>query len=121
MENPTLYIVNAFSLNMLQNIFNDGKSSHKIKFHLIHPWMLEGLIMGDKINVVNAIGHADTAYLVAKQFELDGIILPEAQRINVNVNDCDNLIVAQYTGPRLPEGCTKLPEGAEIKYYSIEF
>lgn len=120
MKTPTLYIVNSFSINMLSNILSDGKS-HSITFHPIQPWTLECLIMSDKINVVNAIGHADTAYIVAKQFELDGISLPEAQRVNVNIGENDNLIIAQYIGPRLPEGCTKLPEGAEIKYFSVEF
>lgn len=31
----------------------------------------------------------------------------------------EKLLVAQYKGPRLPEGATKLPEGATIEFYLV--
>jgi hypothetical protein len=41
-------------------------------------------------------------------------------RISVTLNPRDSAIVAQYIGPRLPEGATQLPSGATIKFYYLE-
>jgi len=69
-----------------------------------------------------AVGHADTARLVAVD-----IGLPElaeawaaiaATRPTVSAEG-NSLIVAQYRGPRLPEGATTLPDGAVIEYWQV--
>jgi hypothetical protein len=31
----------------------------------------------------------------------------------------EGVLVAQYRGPRLPEGATELPEGATIEWYVV--
>lgn len=65
---------------------------------------------------VSVIGHADTAAVVG------GILGREVQanRTTYTVEPGDTLYVAQYSGPRLPEGATTLPEGAIVKFYRIE-
>lgn len=32
----------------------------------------------------------------------------------------DVLVVAQYVGPRLPEGATELPPNARIEYFTVQ-
>jgi len=64
----------------------------------------------------SAIGHKDTAAVVS------GLLGQEIKenRLNVKLSDSrDSLLVAQYNGPRLPEGSTTLPAGAEIQFYWI--
>jgi hypothetical protein len=63
---------------------------------------------------VSAIGHADTARLVGEQL---GIELP-ADRRSVTLGN-EIMLVAQYTGPRLPEGATELPQGARIEFFAV--
>jgi hypothetical protein len=40
-------------------------------------------------------------------------------RDNLSLAEADTLIVAQYRGPRLPEGAITLPEGAEIVFFKV--
>ena len=40
----------------------------------------------------------------------------EVNRISLNLQFGDVLVVAQYKGPRFPEGTIVLPEGAHIEY-----
>jgi len=63
----------------------------------------------------SAIGHEDMAKVVSS---ILGFEVPAIRRtVKMRVGEC--AILAQYTGPRLPEGATKLPEGAEIRFYDI--
>lgn len=64
----------------------------------------------------SAIGHADTAFFVGKRI---GRELP-ANRVNVALKSGDSMIVAQYIGPRLPEGAKELPAGARIEFRLVE-
>lgn len=64
----------------------------------------------------SAVGHPDTARVMSS---LTGIDIP-ANRVNVHLNPGDVLIVCQVTGGRLPEGCTELPEGVEMKWIKVD-
>ena len=71
----------------------------------ILPLLELGIVRVKKISpdvipkdVESAIGHEDTARVVS-----------------------DVLSVAQYTGPRLLEGATMLPEGANIEFFEVSF
>jgi hypothetical protein len=102
------YLSNAFSLNM---VF--GRSLVQSE-----PISLEAarrLLAAD--GVVNAIGHVDTDLVVRDLLGVSG--LDEGQRLSLVLNPGDELIVAQYRGPRLPEGATSLPEGATIEFLLI--
>jgi hypothetical protein len=103
-----IYVVNAFSLQML-----DGDCTAEISERT--PVEVELHLDANRQYVVSAIGHADTAYLVSQLINQN----LKTDRININLTPADELIVAQVIGGRLPEGCTTLPEGIKIKFYSI--
>jgi len=67
-------------------------------------------------DLTNCIGHADTNHIVSG---ILGIDVGEGQRVSVKLTAQDICIVAQYTGPRLPEGATMLPEGAKIEFWHV--
>jgi len=104
-----MVVTNAISLNMVPPSYTDGG--------IIFRWI--GLAEAQRLvreagQVVSAIGHADTARLVGQQL---GVELP-ADRRNVLLGD-ELTLVAQYVGPRLPEGATELPQGARIEYFVV--
>ena len=68
-----------------------------------------------RLGIESCIGHADTANVVSS---LLGVYVP-SNRVSVNLKKGDELIVAQYSGPRLAEGATTLPEGATIKWFLV--
>jgi hypothetical protein len=65
--------------------------------------------------VESYIGHADTAAVVAADLDLP--VAPNRQSVKVSAGE--RFLVAQYIGPRLPEGATSLPEGATIRYFAV--
>ena len=88
-----MYLMNAFSLQMVDTPCN-------VQFEEVEN-LPEGL--------TSAIGHPDTA----------NVLGVEMNRINVHLNKGDIAYVAQLTGGRLPEGCTKLPEGFKFKFIKV--
>ena len=98
-------LTNAFSINMLH-----GTSM----VHFIEITAEKAKEYIDKADqFVCAIGHADTAAVVGGILGID----LKPNRVSVTLDFPEKLIVAQYTGPRLPEGATTLPEGAAIKFW----
>lgn len=69
-----------------------------------------------KLTAKSCVGHADIATLLSK---LIGYEVP-VNRVSVALQPGDTLVVGQYVGPRLPEGCTTLPEGAKVAWYIVE-
>jgi len=96
------FICNAFSLNMLSSL----TALVVVKELSLHQAKL--LAYG----VPSAVGHADTARVFENTL---GVPVP-MQRYSVSLSQGDEIIVGQYSGPRLPEGATELPEGATIKW-----
>jgi hypothetical protein len=109
-----IYIVNAFSIQMLdrENINPLGKGLEFVPCSIgyVKDHMEEGLWVG-------AIGHIDTAAIVAQQLEVP--VEKLHSRISVTMTERDTLLVAQYRGPRLPEGTQTLPEGARIEWWLV--
>ena len=64
----------------------------------------------------SCIGHADIAAVLSG---LIGFDVP-VNRVSVSLKPGDVLVVGQYVGPRLPEGCKELPDGARIEWYIVE-
>lgn len=93
----TVYLSNAFSLQMLKDDATVQVSTVSKKEV---PW--------DK--VVSVVGHADTAKVLGVQ----------CQRTSITLKAGDVLYVAQLTGGRLPEGTTTLPEGFSFKFMKVE-
>jgi hypothetical protein len=102
-------IVNAISLNMIPPSVQDGG----IIFRRISLDEASRLVR-EAQQVVSAIGHADTARIVGQQLGVE--LLPDRQ--NVQLGD-ELMLVAQYIGPRLPEGATELPSGARVEYFVV--
>lgn len=99
------YITNAFSLNMLAEL------TSVIEIAEVSLEDAKALAEG----AASAIGHADTAAVV-------GDVLGQTvafNRVSVSLEKGDQVLVAQYIGPRLEEGATKLPAGAAIKFATI--
>ena len=106
--NDTLYICNAFSPSML-----DGARS--LRFEPVSAGHAAALVAEWSGPVVSAVGHADTAAVVGGLLDY---AVP-ANRVNVQLSEHDWLLVAQYAGPRMPEGSTTLPDGASIQFWVI--
>ena len=98
-------LTNAFSLTMLPI-----EAMNFVRVKKINPNDVPA-------DVESAIGHTDTAKVVSDilGFEV------KPNRVGIKLNENDVLYVAQYTGPRLPEGATTLPEGANIEFFEVSF
>jgi len=64
---------------------------------------------------ISYVGHADMARVISVMLETDVI----ASRMNVELRPGDVVLLAQYVGPRLPEGATELPSGAKIQFILV--
>jgi len=63
----------------------------------------------------SCVGHADTALLLSTMLNTP----VSMRRVSTSLAYGDELLVAQYNGPRLPEGAKDLPEGAKIRWYLV--
>lgn len=114
-----VYFCNAFSLNMLPRTWDDNRRGPimldcaKMTPEDVKTWLGAG---DGGVHVIHAVGHPDTARVLSGVLGLD---IP-CRRENVLLAPGDRVIVAQYHGPRLPEGATQLPAGAEIDFWMIE-
>jgi len=105
-----VFISAAFSLQMLS-----PEAAHRVE---IYPMSVASVrhFWEDQVEVVSAVGHADTAAVVA---DMLGFEVP-AQRISIHLEPGDLLIVAQLYGGRLPEGATSLPEGFDLRFVGVQ-
>ena len=99
-----MYILNAFSLNMI--VGNADIFVREVP---------EGVAAGLAADCVSAVGHADTAAVFSNVL---GVTVP-CNRATVALKEGDVALVGQYSGPRLAEGATTLPEGAAIKWMVV--
>ena len=104
-------ILNAFSLNMVSDLL-EGFS---VRFTPLSQEAVGRLSEQIGKPFYSAIGHADTAALVSADL---GMKLPY-NRETISVERGDEVLVAQYRGPRLEEGTTVLPEGARFEYVLV--
>ncbi len=96
------YLGNAFSINML-NEFPVMVAIERIEPEFIPE------------DAVSVIGHADMAAVVSNVLGRP----VEMNRTTVTLEAGDVLYLAQYRGPRLPEGTTELPEGSTIEWFEV--
>lgn len=111
-----IYITNAFSIQMLDRSATDdlGRS---LEFVPASAGAVLDDIHVNGLEWVGAIGHADTAAVVAADL---GVPVDRLHaRVSVTLRDGDSMWVAQYRGPRLPEGATSLPDGATIEWWLV--
>jgi hypothetical protein len=103
------YLTNAFSLNMVPGRF----------IAAVEPISLPAarrLVVAE--GVTNAIGHADTDTVIRNLLGVSQ--LEKGERVSLSLQAGDELVVAQYRGPRLSEGATTLPEGAAIEFAFVK-
>ena len=110
-----LKLANSFSLQMLPKYKRAWdiavtEFDSKVIKQIINN---RGTLAGEVLE--SYIGHADTANVLSKILDMP---IP-VNRQNIELGHDTNLIVAQYSGGRLPEGATELPEGAEFKFYFV--
>jgi len=113
-----LTICNSFSLNMLPEWVAAGV----VKFRVLSTEQARTLLLAEitvGCQVLSAVGHADIAGMYSDQLGL----YVQVNRTNASFvpGISDRILVGQYNGPRLPEGTTRLPEGATIKWFLVEF
>ena len=99
-----MFILNAFSLNMLV-----GNAD------IVVREITQGVAASLAATCTSAVGHADTAAVFSNVL---GVPVP-CNRATVALKEGDVALVGQYSGPRLPEGATALPEGATIKWLVV--
>jgi hypothetical protein len=96
------YFGNAFSLNMLTSPVNHVRIEEvPVAFA---RWFAS--------KARSVVGHADTAAVISDTLGVD----VACNRATVWLGNHDEMVVAQYSGPRLSEGATSLPKGATIRY-----
>lgn len=107
-----LYISNAFSLQMLEKFrFKDGFESEISIKHVETP----GAFIKPGEEFVSLVGHDDIAAVMSS---ILGVEVP-VRRVSETLLAQDDLLVAQYVGPRLPEGAKTLPEEASIHWMHV--
>jgi hypothetical protein len=112
-----MIILNSFSLNMLETVKGEFLKRSIDVTEITIDEVIEKLTDPDLGGIESAIGHEDTAKLFSKEL---GLEIP-FNRKTISLNPVNGwVIVGQYRGPRLPEGTTTLPEGAEICWYIVE-
>lgn len=99
-----MFLLNAFSLNMLTG--NADISVRQVSLDVARNLAQVA---------TSAVGHADTAAVFA---DVLGVPVP-CNRVSVTLGDGEAALVGQYSGPRLPEVATTLPEGATIKWLIV--
>lgn len=113
-RHDTLYVLNASPLSVFPR--------HR---HILAHWQPMTVnsaiceIVGHQLEggaVVSAIGHEDTARVVSTLLKTE----LAANRISVELQEGNKMIVAQLSGERLPPGATTLPDGAIIDFYLLQ-
>ena len=99
-----MFILNAFSLNMIV-----GNADVVVRE------ITQAAAASLAATCTSAVGHADTAAVFSAVL---GVEIP-CNRATVALKDGDVALVGQYSGPRLAEGATSLPEGATIKWLVV--
>ena len=111
-----LYLTSSFSLQMIPE---------KLLPARLRVSLWDTRRVAEKLNdgkYAAAIGHGDTEEFAAKRLREAGMKLTGAELHNrrcVTLQPGDEMIVLQLVGMRLPEGCTELPEGAELKWFHL--
>lgn len=107
-----LFILNAFSLSMLQEL---PSVMYVEEIEVENVKRLIDTCPSNQINFISAIGHENMSIMLTDVLERHIAL----NRISVYLEKSDRCIIAQYNGPRLPEGATTLPDNASIKWLLV--
>ena len=103
-----LNLTNAFSIQMLKDTTN-------VKFKKLPGPESAAAVIKDYEGFKSFIGHPDTAAVVGNMI---GVEVP-MNRGFATLDDDNHLLVAQFSGGRLPEGCTTLPENVKLEFWLV--
>lgn len=126
-----IYICNALALGMLDRAVQSRSLTERATKGLPRiptPISLDRareLVSRGGAEIVPAVGHMDTARVIADQLGLP--VEKVYARVTVRLKGgfeepydrLEMALIGAYTGPRLPEGATKLPEGAAIEWWMV--
>ncbi len=101
-------LLNSFSLNMI------NVQETKIVITEIQLDDVKHLMRSNEC--VSYIGHKDFAEILTKLTDFN---IP-MNRSNFCFGEINKALVFQYSGPRLEEGTTVLPENATIKFFHVK-
>lgn len=99
-------LLNAFSLNMVRTGTNIQTCQLTID---------KCRALFEKQGMYSCVGHEDTANVISNLLGIPVMF----HRVSVELMPKEFAIVAQYKGPRLPEGSTELPKDASIEFVAI--
>jgi hypothetical protein len=99
-------ISNAFSLQMLNLAVNNTVS--------VKPLTVSEAADFAK-SAESSVGHGDVAAVMTSELGLSVV----SNRRNDRLEAGDQLLVGQFTGGRLPEGATTLPEGVSLTWVLV--
>lgn len=108
-----ILVANAFSANMLP------REPLIVYFEPITQDTARRIAQSYANELESVVGHEDIARIISEQL---GVTMP-VNRVEVKLHPDtgtepgDVVLIAQYSGPRLPAGATSLPEGATIEYW----
>lgn len=108
-----MFLLNAFSINMLPA----GVSTVTFADKTVE----EARELAAQAGVKSAVGHAATAAVFADVLGVDVPLNRVSVAIPPRLYGCPPWValVGQYSGPRLEEGATALPEGAAIRWVTV--
>lgn len=101
------YLGNAFSLGML--------TDNSITLNVRNITLEQAFWWVDCNAWESCVGHADTASVLTNLLD----VKVQFNRCSVKLKVGDEMLVAQYIGPRLTEGAIKLPEESAIKFFLV--
>ena len=101
-------LLNSFSLNMI------NVQETKIEITEITIDQVKDFMRNNKS--VSYIGHKDFAEILTKLTDFN---IP-MNRSNFCFGEINKALVFHYSGPRLEEGTTVLPENATIKFFHVK-
>ncbi|MBI3892772.1 MAG: DUF1874 domain-containing protein [Candidatus Wallbacteria bacterium] len=99
-------LLNAFSFNMLERFPASlrAREATLAEAREIAPML------------TSAVGHTETAAIFSTLLEVPVAV----SRESVELMHGEEVLIGQYRGPRLPEGSTRLPEGATIQWLIVQ-
>lgn len=105
-----ILVSNAFSINMLNDYTYYTLTVNNLKIEEVKE-----LLKNKKFKSV--VGHENTSILLSKLLDIE--IKYNRETVNLSLGR-DELLVCQYSGPRLEEKVEELPKNSKIRFYYIK-
>lgn len=104
------YLLNSFSAAMLMENLQEGPVY--VRFEIVTNEDARFMLSA---GFESRVGHASTAMIIESMIDMPVPVRREGCMLRPG----DTAHIAQYTGPRLPEGAMSLPEGATLTWIRV--